>query len=489
MQDTKKIIVVGGGSAGAITASYLKKYWGKQVNVTVVYDHRTPGIGVGESLTPNIYDYLKYVGITREEMIEFVHGTVKLGLKFKNWLGDGTSFYHPFICNNNDYINDLNFDSVYDIVNNQYDYDICYSSRILEDNLVPSSSEATQSLHIDAVLLSKVIFEKFKDHLHIVDGVVTGTVKTDNNIIQSLVLQDGTQIDGDFFIDASGFHSVLFKHVGSKWVDMSDWLPINKCIPNPMQYDFVEQPPYTTSEASKDGWILQVPLSNRWGTGYLYSSEFTTDQEAFDQFEVFLNKNYNKTLTNTSKVLSFKSGYWEQQGVGNCICVGLSSGFAEPLEATNILHTVSQIIKFTNMYNFKYQEYDVKNYNNYMVEFYKNIYLYLRFCYTTGREDSDFWKYMTNNTPDVVRDLEHKIMFEPLASHMFLTGPFNHRNFTKVAWGLKKINIDSYNKFLQTRNAYKIGRARSNFNFEEKLRIYNKAINHKELINSIKGVK
>ena len=262
-------------------------------------------------------------------------------------------------------------------------------------------------------------------------------------------------------------------------------MPINRCIPNPLQYTFEEQPPYTTSEASTDGWILQVPLSNRWGTGYLYSSEFTTDQDAFDKFENFINKNYNKTLTNTSKVLSFKSGYWEQQWVGNCMCVGLSSGFAEPLEATNILHTISQITRFVEMYSFTYQECDIKKYNDYMVEFYKNIYLYLRFCYTTNRSDSAFWEYMMHNIPDEVRELEQKIKHEPLTPYNFSIGPFNHRNFTKVAWGLKKINTESYREILYKRNAIEIGKDLSRLNVEEKFNTYRNAISHKEYIDSI----
>ena len=481
----KKFVIVGGGSAGAITASYLKKYWGDHAEVIVVYDHRNPGIGVGESLTPNIYDYLNYVGITRDEIVKFVNGTVKLGLSFKNWLGDGTSFYHPFIQNPLDVYPDLNFDSVYDIVNNQYDYDICYGSSVLDNNLIPSDTSAIQSLHIDATLLSKVIFEKFQDHLVVIDGVVVDTIKEGKDCIKELVLQDGRKIEGDFFIDASGFQSILFKHTGSKWVDMSDWLPIDRCIPNPMQYSFVEQPPHTTSEASKDGWILQVPLSNRWGTGYLFSSKFTSEQNAFDQFESFLNKTYDSTLTNTSKVLKFNSGYWEQQWVGNCICVGLSSGFAEPLEATNILHTISQIRKFTDMFTFKYQEYDIKKYNHFMSEFYKNIYLYIRFCYTTGRTDSDFWEYMTNNTPEEVKDIEQKVRYEPLTGHTFSIGPFNHRNFTKVAWGLNKIDIESYRDWLVKRNAVKSGRRLSRDNFDNKVHLSNKLLNHKDYINSI----
>lgn len=442
MQQGVRYVVVGGGSAGAIAASYLKKYWGPYASVTQVYDHKNPGIGVGESLTPIIYDYLNYVGISREDMIKNTNATVKLGLKFKNWLGDGRYFYHGFVPHQPS--NPLYpLEAVYEVINNIPNGDTSYGSYMFETGRVPTRETATQSLHIDATLFSKYIEKKFSSLLNIIDGVVQ-KVNVDNDGIKSLLLQDGRVIEGDFFIDASGFQSVLIKELDNEWIDMQDWLPIDRCIPNPLPYTFDAQPVYTTSEASSEGWILQVPLSNRWGTGYLYSSNFLDEEKAFDNFNAFIKTNYKVPLNNTSKMLKFKSGYWNKQWVKNCICVGLSSGFAEPLEATNIHHTVLQLTKFVQHFTDKCNERSRTEYNSYMSNFYQNAYEYLRFCYVTRRTDSKFWQYMSENIPKEVKDIV-ELISRGIPSHHTLSGSiFNYNNFIRVGVGLGLIDRDAW---------------------------------------------
>lgn len=447
-----RYVVVGGGSAGMIASSYIKQYWNDQVDVTVVYDHKNPGIGVGESLTPQIYNYLIYVGITREDMIKHTNATVKLGLKFKNWLNDNEYFYHSFqpYTPHNNYPLELAYETSFNIS----DGDTTFGSYFFETNKIPIDFKpGTQSLHIDAVLFGRYIESKFKDRLNIVDGIVNDINENENGIT-SIVLNDGRIIEGDFFIDASGFQSVLFKKMNPKWVNMKDWLPLDKCIPNPLPWEFKEQPVCTTSEATEDGWILQVPLSNRWGTGYLYCSDYLSDEMAFEKFEHFLNKNYNSSLNNTSRVLNFTSGYWENQWIKNCICIGLSSGFAEPLEATNIHHTVYQVMKLVNLFDNPKKDFNyVRNYyNKNMRKFYDNVYQYLRFCYTTGRNDSEFWKYMSNSTPQIVKDIESLVINGIMTPEKFENDIFSHMNFTRVAIGLKKVDRNKWKEELISRN-------------------------------------
>lgn len=475
-----KIVVVGGGTAGLMSASFLKATYGPYIDVTVIYDHKNPGIGVGESLTPIIYEYLNAVGITREELILNVNATVKLGLKFKNWLNDGGYYWHPFVQKD---LPRNDIDAAFDLAHNTYDSDNGYSNYFLESNRIPKES-GTQSLHIDAVLFARYIEHKFKDRINIVDGIVDEVNVSEHNHITHVKLTDGRVFDGNFFVDASGMQYALFKHLNVKWVDKSDWLPIDRCIPNPVPWTFITQPTYTTSEASKDGWILQVPLSNRWGTGYLYSSQFQQDNSAHDAFDQFLKNNYGTELTN-SRVIKFKSGFWEDQWVGNCIAVGLSSGFTEPLEATNIHHVVYQLWMFTEMFNLEILNYDRKKYNKMMTSFYNNVYMYLRFCYTTGRTDSEFWKYMTANVPESVRDLEEKISRNSMNVYSLPGTVFSYHNFTKVAHGLGKINRMSYLNELRLRNMIEQARIKATKLKIEKLVDYETSIDHLEYIKSV----
>lgn len=480
-----KFVVVGGGTAGMMAASLIKTYYGDQVEVTAIYDHKNPGIGVGESLTPFLYQYLNYVGITREELVKNVHATVKLGLKFKNWLNDGNYYFHNFnpLLEPNDSYNMI---AMCDIANECYDNDIGWGYYPLENSRIPLDHMINQSLHIDAVLFSRYVEDKFKDRIVILDGLVDAIeFKPNTEEINNLILKDGRKIKGDFFIDASGFQYALFKHLDNTWVDKRDWMPINRCIPNPMPWDFTTQPTYTTSEASDQGWILQVPLSNRWGTGYLYASEFCSDEQAFENFENFLQKNYGKSLNNTSKVLKFNSGYWNRQWIGNCIAVGLSSGFAEPLEATNIHHTIFQLWRFINVFNFKIYTLDQNLYNKDMQEFYHNAYLFLRFCYTTGRQDSEFWKFLTNNTPDEIKFLDEKSRTDNIHIDI-VNGPiFRYRNFTRVAYGLNKISAKSAKRILDIRQNYERASILSSIVHKTKQEIYNGMVDHKQYINSV----
>lgn len=484
-----RFVIVGGGTAGMIAAAFFTKKWGNLADITVVYDHKNPGIGVGESLTPNIYYFLDYVGITRDEMVANVNATVKLGLKFKNWLNDGNYYYHNFNSINRSKFNNSPIASSlliasYEIVHNIYDSEFAYGKDFMESSRIQlNASGDFQSLHIDAVLLGRFIENRIKDKINIIDGLIKHVVKKEE-MIDSVILEDGRTIEGDFFIDCTGFNAVLMKQFDNEWVDKKDWLPLDRCIPNPIPWKFEEQPVYTTSEATDQGWILQVPLSNRWGTGYLYSSEFLNDENAFKNFEIFLDKNYGtNTLNNTSKVLKFNSGYWKKQWVKNCITVGLSSGFAEPLEATNIHHVVDQMRYFINIFNFKILDYDIEDYNRKMVNFYDNIYLYLRFCYTTKREDSEFWRYMTNTVPKEVRDLEEKII--NVVPENVESAPFNHDNFTRVAFGLNKIDKNSWKEYLIRNNFLDIGRKMSSQLKREKLAIFENSISHIGYIRNI----
>jgi tryptophan halogenase len=488
-KNTYTLVIVGGGTAGAIAASYIKKYWGDIVKVILIYDKNKPSIGVGESLTPNIYNYLNYVGITREEMILNANATIKLGLQFSNWQGNQEKFYHPFYDHHfKSSDNMYNFFAAYDYVNDQYDNDICYGNYYFENCRIPADISANQSLHIDATLFADYILKKFKNDLSIInDTVEKVVVNQENNHIESIYLKNNGKLQADFFVDASGFEKVLFKNLNGTWIDKKNWLPLNSCIPNQVVYDHNRLPVNTIAEATDNGWILQVPLSNRWGTGYLYSSEFTSDIDAISNFQKFLKERYNTTLSDNPKILRFVSGYWKEQWIGNCICLGLASGFAEPLEATNIHQVIYQIQTFTDIFNFKIFEYDILNYNKKMQIFYDRVYLFIRYCYTGYSKDSDFWRYLHSNVPDEIKMLDEKIREDFLNTGSMDFSIFNFDNFTKIAIGLGKVNKKSYAKILSDRNVVENSRFTSTEIRKIKYSNMLNSIDHKKFIESIKG--
>jgi tryptophan halogenase len=480
-----KFVVVGGGSAGAIAATYLKKYWGDNVEVVLVYNHKIPNIGIGESLTPEIYHYLNYVGISREELIKNINATVKLGIKFKNWKNDNKEFYHSFFDSNLINYYNSNFESIYDLSSNQYNQGICYGKEFFENSRIPLDNNAIQSLHIDGVLFSQYVINKFKDVLTIIDNEIIDVVKKDNSEeIDHIICKDNLKIFGDFYIDASGLSKILFKHLENEWIDRTNELPLDSCIPSPLAIDYKTLPVCTTAEATDEGWILQVPLSSRLGTGYLFSSRFVSDEIAKEKFDNFLQNKFNTTLKN-DKIIKFNSGYWKKQWVGNCIAIGLSSGFTEPLEATNIHHCVYQLKIFINMFNFKVMKFDVNQYNKMMSDFYERVYLFIRYCYTTNRTDSEFWKYMTHNAPESVKNLEEKIKNDPLHFDSMQPNIFNFHNFTQIAVGLDKINVEKYRDSMTNRNAVNYALNNSTFIKSVKNETYQTSLDHFNYVRSI----
>lgn len=441
IKDKTKFVVVGGGTAGAIFATYTKKKWGDAAEVVLLYDHSKPGIGVGESLTLSFPDYLNFMGISAKDLFKEVNATVKYAMKFKNWTGDGSEFFHPF---NNLYASNM----PPNLLNNAFTImDECLGTSHAKKSftqVVDNFSlkpDAYHSYHIDATRLNKYLEKRFGDTLTIIDGVVVDVIKNVENI-DHLVLSDGQKVDGDIFVDATGFQSTLYKHMNTEWIDMTSWLPLDSFIPNPIFGELEKIPAHTTSEATEHGWFLQVPLQNRWGTGLLYCSKFTTDEEAIEHLNEWSIKNHGKKLEN-KKIMRFKSGYWKDQWVGNCICTGLSSGFVEPLEATNIHHTIIQAQVFNDLFcpgNKVYKK-DVYDYNRYMANFYRNVYNYIRYCYTGCKIKSKFWTYMNENIPEEVKQTSEKIENDPLS---WLDGSssimFMMNNYFAIANGLGRAN-------------------------------------------------
>jgi len=478
-----KFVVLGGGTAGVISATWIKKYWGEFVDVVLIYDHKNPNIGIGESLTPIIYRYLNYIGVTREELIKNVNCTVKLGLKFKNWL-ENEEYYHSFFDNNSNLEDPFNFSFSYEIATEQYNHNTCYGKDFFENNRIPRNPLDNQSLHIDGQKFSQYILDKFKDSITILDDIILDISKDESFNINFLIGEKNKKIEGDFFIDASGLNKTLFNKLNSKWVDKSDWLPLDRCIPCPVPFKHSKIPPYTTSEATANGWILQVPLKNRWGVGYLFSSKFTKNEEAIDKFSIFLKEKFSVSLE-SKKIIHFNSGYWEEQWIGNCLSVGLSSGFTEPLEATNIHHVIHQIEMFINKFNFKIFDFDRKNYNEKMLDFYDRVYLFLRFCYSTNRNDSPFWKYITSTKPKEIIDLENKLSLDILNYESMDPNIFNSINFIQIAQGLKKIDKKSYEANLYLRNAFEYSKNLHEHLNNLKKNSYDNSIDHLEFVKSV----
>ena len=251
-------------------------------------------------------------------------------------------------------------------------------------------------MHVDAFLVGKYLKKitlKSKSVSHIDDEVVDVSLNSSNGCIKSVTLKSGQIVDGDFFIDCSGFHKVLMKHLSNNWISYQKNLPLNTGMPFQIKYKPNEMPePFTTAWAQKNGWMWQTPLMDRKGCGYVFSDAYTTVDKAQEEIETILGHQIDPI-----KVIKFNAGRQESAWVKNCLVIGLSSALLEPLESTSIHSTIVQSHNFVFEY-LKSSIEDTMNegsrliYNKRTAALYDDIKDFLVMHYMGGRKDSEFWQ-------------------------------------------------------------------------------------------------
>ena len=484
----KKFVVVGAGTAGAISAAIIKKHWGNEVDVSVYYDKSKKIIGVGESTAPGILFFLKSLGLTTEEIIrELPMVTLKMGINFKNWIPD-TSFFHGFA----EVPKYLNCSSLHAILNDSYNGGVnsCNATNTVQDK--PFDEWEELGLHIDTQEFSDYVFKKMEGEITLVDDIVTRVnVDDESNTIKNIECKNSGIVEADYFIDASGFESIIFKHLNPKWNDIKQYLPLDKALSQEIDNKNNEIPSHTLAEATDNGWIWAIPVADKIRTGYLYSSKFLSDEEAREKYNDWLIKNHNINLKN-DKTIKFRSGYYEKSFIGNCMAVGLASGFVEPLEALASQMILNQLNAFTNysssLNNLDFDRERINDENRHFID--ANI-KFVALHYVTNRTDSEFWKYMNNHKMKWVKE------FEKLCKDEFIDIPAENKilklwltdSYIQIADGLKLFDKESIENFVNSKPKERRHEilCESKRHYDEGLELKNqlKFISHKQLLDSI----
>jgi tryptophan halogenase len=482
----KKFVILGSGTAGLIAAGMIKSYWGDKVQVSLYYDATKKNIAVGESTTPIIHQFLNTIGLTTADLIRDLNVTVKLGINFKNWIPN-TEYFHGF--------QEVSFwgecddsSAIYSIPNDCYDGGLLYNEATT--TLPQENFDYDHALHIDTQDFSNYMFERLSNEVQFINDVAE-KINIKDNQIESIDFKNSGNITADFYVDCSGFNSILIKNLETKWNDITDYLPIDRAIPQQIPHNFDEIPSYTLAEATDNGWIWQIPIGNRYGTGYLYSSKFTTDEEAREKYNSWLLERFGVELK-TDRIIHYKPGYYDQAWVGNCLAIGLSSGFVEPLESTGIHIIVKQIYDFVSLNSsLKFLEHNRKRFNQRNLNTYETIIDFICLHYNTNRTDSEFWKYMTSNKKEWVKDIDEKCRNEFLDSISLGDNPFKFfwpiDSFIQIANGLKMFNKNSINDYLNSKHNKNqiLEMAKKNYTYNQLKKSENKKISHKKIIDSI----
>lgn len=414
----KKIVIVGGGTAGWIAAAGLvNKLKQELIEVVLIESDDIPTVGVGEATIPPMRAFLQSLGINERDFIQNTDASFKLGINFVDWYTKGDSYFHAFgktglVFNNHEFYRCWDRARMSGYQAKFTDFcpavSMCEQGKFFREQDVSKESfisGASYAYHFDAGLAARYLRNYAeKRGVHRIEGKVAEVLKDKRGFIKSLMLSNGELIEGEFFIDCSGFKGILIEEtLETGYEDWSEYLPCDRAIT--VQTERLKDiPPYTVSAAKDSGWVWHIPLQNRMGNGYVFSSRFCDDDRAL---QTLLNTLPNQKKTTEPKLIPFKTGVRKKIWNKNCLALGLSSGFLEPLESTAIHLVVKSLEVFMTMLpDCDNSDLLSKEFNRIMGQEYVNIrdFIVLHYC-TTERQDSSFWNYCrTMKIPSSLRE-------------------------------------------------------------------------------------
>lgn len=401
----KKIIIVGGGTSGWMAAASLSKFLShKNIEIHLVESNEIGTIGVGEATLPGILDFNNSLGIDQINFIKKTKATFKLGIEFNDWKNIGTRFFHPFSSYGLP-LGGVDFYQIWQVLFKQGKAsaleNYCLPSILARQNKFSQPNPNTTSplanyhyaFHFDASLYANYLRD-YSEARGVIrhEDKVTGVNLADNGFIAGIKLEHAGDLAGDLFIDCTGFKGLLIEGaLKTGYEDWSEWLPVNSAVA--VQSESTTEPTsYTKTTALEAGWKWKIPLQHRTGNGYVYCDKFISDADATQKLLLSLD---GKPLT-TPKVIKFTTGRRKKFWNKNCVALGLSSGFLEPLESTSIslIQTgISKLLMFFPDRSFNENDMDEAN-RLAQVEMERIRDFILLHYKLSQRNDSPFWNYV-----------------------------------------------------------------------------------------------
>ncbi|MGB5724314.1 MAG: tryptophan halogenase family protein [Parasphingorhabdus sp.] len=404
-QAVREIIIVGGGTAGWMTAAALsRKLAGTDTNVRLIESAEIGTVGVGEATLPQIREFNRMLGIDEAELMARTSATIKLGIEFRDWGRAGDHYIHPFGIHGEP-IGPADFHHYW--VREQADGSAdefgqyCLPIVAARENrfdLPPENPSSPLDAYSYAFQFDASLYAAFLADYAAARGVerIEGKViavdcDSESGFIRSVTLESGQQISGELFIDCSGFRGLLIEQeLETGFEDWSDYLPCNRAFAVPCA---ITGPigPFTRSTARSAGWQWRIPLQHRIGNGHVYCDRYISDQDAVDM----LMDNLEGEAIADPKQLFFKTGKRKKLWNRNCVAIGLSGGFLEPLESTSIDLIQSGILDLIALFPEKRcASSDIDEYNRLMDLEYDRVRDFLMLHYVLNQRDEPFWRDM-----------------------------------------------------------------------------------------------
>ena len=428
----RNVVIVGGGTAGWMAAAAFARFLNNgYTRITLIESDEIGTIGVGEATIPPLITFNRMLGINENEFVAATQGTFKLGIEFVDWGGIGERYFHPFGYHGHD-LEGVHFHQLYLRERKRrvmQDISAWSMSAVAAQNgrFARPGVEARQPLsqllyafHFDASLYARFLrhYAEIRGVSRIEGKVVDVALDGESGFVESVRLADGRTVEGDLFIDCSGFRGLIIEQaLETGYEDWTHWLPCDRAVAVPSSYPG-EPDPFTRATARTAGWQWRIPLQHRMGNGHVYSSDHLGDEEA----ERVLLDNLEGEPLAPPRRLSFTTGIRRRQWVRNCVAVGLSGGFMEPLESTSIHLIQSGIAKLIALFPDKrFNPVERDEYNRQMQDLFEDVRDFIILHYkATKRDDSEFWnRCRTMSIPD---SLAHKIELFRAKARLFREG-------------------------------------------------------------------
>lgn len=412
MPPKTRVVILGGGTAGWMTAAALVKQLGHYCTVRLIESEEIGIVGVGEATLPHIRYFVESLGLEEADFMKATHATFKLGIDFQDFGSIGSHYLHPFGTFGSP-LNGVGFHHYWlrlraegkggDLFTTSIANAMAARNRFAPPHDINAYNYAYQ---FDSTLFGPYL-RTYATGLGVVrtEGkVVDVELDGERGDVAALKLENGERIEGDLFVDCSGFRALLIgQTLNEEWEDWSQWLPCDRAVAMPCSSPAGPIEPYTRAHAMSSGWRWRIPLRHRVGNGYVYSSSHISDQEAAD---ALVGAVEGEPMAEP-RVLRFRSGRRKNSWSKNVVAVGLASGFLEPLESTSIYLVQGAIAQLIELFPIgPIRDEDRDEFNRATDYEFDRIRDFLILHYhATSRDDSDFWNHTrTMKVPDSLQD-------------------------------------------------------------------------------------
>ena len=394
----RKVVIAGGGTAGWIAASALAYQLKDQIDVTLVESSKIATVGVGEATVPPVRNFHRFMNIDEQEFLRAVAGTFKLAISFENFVRPGHRYIHPFgntgkgtlVAGFQQYwLESLRRGMKSDLSNFSLE-----AMASLEDKFaLTDNPEINYAYHMDAALYVEFLRKKFERYgIKRIEGLIKEVRQNpESGYVEALALEDGQVIEGDLFIDCTGFRGLLIEQtLKTGYEDWNNWLPCDRAIAVQTQSVDPSPVPYTRAIAHEAGWRWHIPVQHRVGCGLVYDSRYMSDDEA----RAKLLRDVGAEPVRDPWQVKFRTGRRLKAWNKNVVALGLASGFIEPLESTSIHLAMSAVMLLVELFPSEDGIADslVKRYNDVCRGELEHVRDFITLHYHANKREEKMWK-------------------------------------------------------------------------------------------------